>query len=222
MNSDSNNEQIYLKKYLSYKKKYLLHKKKYLESNQDGGWGQNQVNQYCLYLCFDSSKTENAINMLNNDFKIYNNEEIAPLLHLGAYRINFNDSVFRLVTAPHSEKKRKNPKNLVPELYINGGLDRMKILSRINLMKIIKGFEEKINENSNTNSTAKTESSETSNKNVEVASVLIFKLEKDHMELVLSYTREGDELKDKEINDKFDIKFIDKPENVRKSFFKFR
>ena len=163
--------------------------------------------------------------MLNNDFNIYNNEEIAPLLHLGAYRINFNDSVFRLVTAPHSEKKLKKSNKLVPELYINGGLDRMKVLSRINLMKIIKGFEEKINENSNTNSTAKTESaesSETSNKNVEVASVLIFKLEKDHMELVLSYTREGDELKDKEINDKFDIKFIDGPENVRKSFFKFR
>ena len=222
MNSDSNNEQIYLKKYLLYKNKYLLQKKKYLEYNQDGGWGQNQVNKYCLYLCFDSSKTENAINMLNNDFNIYNNEEIAPLLHLGAYRINFNDSVFRLVTAPHSEKKLKKSNKLVPELYIDGGLDRMKVLSRINLMKIIKGFEKKINENSNTNSNATAESSETSNKNVEVTSILIFKLEKDHMELVLSYTREGEELKDKEINDKFDIKFIDRPKNVRKSFFKFR
>jgi len=221
MNSDSNNEQIYLKKYLSYKNKYLLHKK-YLESNQAGGWGQNQVNQYCLYLCFDSSKTENAINMLNNDFKIYNNEEIAPLLHLGAYKINFNDSVFKLVTAPHSEKKLKKSNKLVPELYIDGGLDRMKVLSRINLMKIIKEFEKKINENSNTNSNATAESSETSNANIDVTSILIFKLEKDHMELVLSYTRDGDELKDKEINDKFDIKFIDKPENVRKSFFKFR
>jgi hypothetical protein len=223
MNSDSNNEQIYFKK-------YLLYKKKYLKYNQGGG----QSDQYCLYLCIDSKKTENAINILNKDYDVYSSKDVDNYLHLGAYKIFLSESVFNLVTAPNSEKKLKKSDKLVSQLFINEPLDRMKILSRINLMKIIKEFEKKINtkeeskseENKSDKSKSEEKQSggaeESTSENIAVTTALMFKIEKDKMSLVLNYLVENNELKDQQVNDNFQIKFIDKVESSKKSFFKFR
>ena len=123
-----------------YLKKYLKYKNKYLSFDQTGGHPE----QYYIYFCFKKEKTENALKTLNTEYNTYDIKDIDSNLHLGAYKSNFNNEL-NLVIAPNSEKKLKKAKKLVRKVFINIPLDIIKMLSRINLMKIIKELEKKIN-----------------------------------------------------------------------------
>lgn len=225
-----NDEDLYFKKYINYKKKYL-------NSNQIGG----HSDQYYIYFCFKKDKTENALKTLNLEYNIYDIKDIDSNLHLGAYKSNFSNEL-DLVIAPNSERKLKKSKKLVSKLFTKNPLDRMKTISRINLLKIIKELEKKINLHEEKKpEEAKTEEKKPDEKKpeetkteekkpeeaslpedeVHICSVLMFKYEQNNMSLVLNYKVENNELIDQDVNDDFQIMFVNKIDQVKKpSFFK--
>jgi hypothetical protein len=139
MNSNNNllhDKDLYFKKYLNYKKKYL-------KSNQYGGFGHSSE-QYYIYFCFKKNKTDNALKILNEDYNTYDIKDIDYYLHAGAYKSNFSNEL-ELVIAPNSEKKLKKSEKIVSKLFFETPLDKMKIISKITLLKIIKKIENKIN-----------------------------------------------------------------------------
>ena len=121
--------------------KYLKYKNKYLKFKQSGGGGDCNSNNYFLYLCFNEETTNVFINRIE-DFENIKISDIDSSLSLSAFKYNFGE-VLSFVVAPGAHIK----KSVVPidHLYLDNKIDIMKLMSKINLLKLIQSLEEKFN-----------------------------------------------------------------------------
>jgi len=217
--------------------KYLKYKNKYLNSKQTGGGSQDS---YYIYFCFNKELTSVSLKSLK-DYKTYDMNDIDCKLNLNAYKNNFNNQI-DLVKTPNSEKKLIDSFKIPKVLFIDQPLDKIKCTSKINLIKIIKGLENKVNnretpavEAKPTTDTPPAEAKPAEAKPAEptptegitnvihISNVLLYNYNHNQMELISHYEVENDDIKEIDIGDNFSLKFIEgKTKTSNRSGFSFR
>ena len=180
---------------MSYEEKYLKYKNKYLEFKQNGG----SHGSYHIYFCFNKELTSVCLKSLKL-YKTYDINDIDCKLNLGAYKNNFDNEIV-LVTTPNSEKKLSETFKLPRKLFIKEPLDKIKCTSKINLTKIIKSLENKINSQLNTEpetkpNEAKTEDVKTP---ISISDVLLYFNNRNGMEIISHYEISNDDIKENDI-----------------------
>jgi hypothetical protein len=124
----------------SSEQKYLKYKKKYLKFKQTGGKIHDSSNYY-IYFCFNKEKTKVFIDALE-DYSTLSIEEIDRDLTLSAIKYNFENE-FSIVVA--SKSKIKDGIISIDKIYIKEKIDIIKLMSKINLLTLIKSLEDKFN-----------------------------------------------------------------------------
>jgi len=119
--------------------KYLKYKNKYLRFKQSGGGCD--ASSYYFYFCFNEVRTSEFIKDSSN----YNNYKINDIDHalsLAAIKYNFGNE-FNIVIAPGA--KVKDDILSFNKINIKEKFDIIKLMSKINLLKLISSLENKYN-----------------------------------------------------------------------------
>ena len=188
---------------MSYQEKYLKYKNKYLESKQTGGAQES----YHIYFCFNKELTSVCLKSLKV-YKTYGLNDIDCKLNLGAYKNNFNNEI-DIVMTPNSEKKLSDTFKLPRKLFIKEPFDKIKCTSKFNLSKIIKGLENKINSQQNTETKPEEAKTEDIKTLVRISDVLLYFNNRNSMELISHYEIDNEEVKETDVDDNFKIEFVD-------------
>lgn len=199
---------------MSNQEKYLKYKYKYLDSKQNGGAQES----YHIYFCFNKEVTSVCLKSLK-DFKTYDMNDIDCKLNLFAYKNSFNNEIDLVITS-NSEKKISESFKLPKKLFIKEPFDKMKSTSKINLSKITKGLENKINSETKSDDT-KTKPDDVKTKpddvktQISISDILLYVNNNNHMELISRYEIENDEIKETDVGDNFSIIFVDDKSEIK-------